>query len=92
MWDLVPFQSSTHVRCRANALLFFFFFTLDTGPRRSLSLKLSDTRVRPILARIASPVLLQAHSQLALLKMAQVRAIIWPCLFQVGSRAAHRLM
>jgi len=26
-------------------LLFFFFFTLVTGPRRSLSLKLSDTRV-----------------------------------------------
>jgi len=36
----------------ASALLFFFtelsllcFFTLVTGPRRSLSLKLSDTRV-----------------------------------------------
>jgi len=27
------------------ALLLFFFFTLVTGPRRSLSLKLSDTRV-----------------------------------------------
>ena len=26
-------------------LIFFFFFTLVTGPRRSLSLKLSDTRV-----------------------------------------------
>ena len=25
--------------------VFFFFFTLVTGPRRSLSLKLSDTRV-----------------------------------------------
>jgi len=25
--------------------LFFFFFTLVTGPRRSLSLKMSDTRV-----------------------------------------------
>jgi len=25
--------------------IFFFFFTLVTGPRRSLSLKLSDTRV-----------------------------------------------
>ena len=25
--------------------LFFFFFTLVTGPRRSLSLKLSDTKV-----------------------------------------------
>ena len=24
---------------------FFFFFTLATGPRKSLSLKLSDTRV-----------------------------------------------
>ena len=29
----------------ADKLLFFFFFTLVTGPRRSLSLKLSDTRV-----------------------------------------------
>ena len=27
------------------ACVFFFFFTLVTGPRRSLSLKLSDTRV-----------------------------------------------
>jgi len=27
------------------ALFFFFFFTLVTGPRRSLSLKLSDIRV-----------------------------------------------
>jgi len=26
-------------------VIFFFFFTLVTGPRRSLSLKLSDTRV-----------------------------------------------
>ena len=26
-------------------MLLFFFFTLVTGPRRSLSLKLSDTRV-----------------------------------------------
>jgi len=26
-------------------LFFFFFFTLVTGPRRSLSLRLSDTRV-----------------------------------------------
>ena len=26
-------------------IFFFFFFTLVTGPRRSLSLKLSDTRV-----------------------------------------------
>ena len=26
-------------------LVFFFFFTLVTGPRRSLSLRLSDTRV-----------------------------------------------
>jgi len=30
---------------RAVSLLFFFFFTLVTGPRRSLCLKLSDTRV-----------------------------------------------
>ena len=29
----------------AEYLIFFFFFTLVTGPRRSLSLKLSDTRV-----------------------------------------------
>ena len=28
-----------------DAVPFFFFFTLVTGPRRSLSLKLSDTRV-----------------------------------------------
>jgi hypothetical protein len=27
------------------AFFFFFFFTLVTGPRRSLSLKLSETRV-----------------------------------------------
>ena len=26
-------------------VVFFFFFTLVTGPRRSLSLKLSDTRI-----------------------------------------------
>jgi len=30
---------------RVGRLFFFFFFTLVTGPRRSLSLKLSDTRV-----------------------------------------------
>jgi len=30
-------------RCRA--YFFFFFFTLVTGPRRSLSLKLSDTKI-----------------------------------------------
>ena len=29
----------------AEILLFFFFFTLVTGPRRSLSLKLSETKV-----------------------------------------------
>ena len=36
-------------------LPFFFFFTLVTGPRRSLSLNLSDTRVYepPIRARFA---------------------------------------
>jgi hypothetical protein len=28
-----------------NKKILFFFFTLVTGPRRSLSLKLSDTRV-----------------------------------------------
>ena len=32
------------VGCRLG-IVFFFFFTLVTGPRRSLSLKLSDTRV-----------------------------------------------
>ena len=32
-------------RSRPESILFFFFFTLVTGPRRSLSLKLSDTRV-----------------------------------------------
>ena len=41
----------THVAFRAvmhsllHMFLFFFFFTLVTGPRRSLSLKLSDTKV-----------------------------------------------
>jgi len=30
---------------RAQDHFFFFFFTLVAGPRRSLSLKLSDTRV-----------------------------------------------
>ena len=30
---------------RSEGLIFFFFFTLVTGPRRSLSLKLSDTHV-----------------------------------------------
>ena len=29
----------------AGMQVFFFFFTLVTGPRRSLSLKLSDTQV-----------------------------------------------
>ena len=31
--------------CPRDLALLFFFFTLVTGPRRSLSLKLSDTRV-----------------------------------------------
>jgi len=31
---------------------FVFFFTLVTGPRRFLSLKLSDTRVRDLVAPI----------------------------------------
>jgi len=30
---------------RERGSFFFFFFTLVTGPRRSLSLKLSDTKV-----------------------------------------------
>ena len=36
---------------------FFFFFTLDTGPRRALRLKLSDTRVHEpeIRTRLGSP-------------------------------------
>ena len=36
---------------------FFFFFTLVTGPRRSVSLKLSDTRVYEpqIRARLGTP-------------------------------------
>ena len=29
----------------ADAFFFFLFFTLVTGPRRSLSLKMSDTKV-----------------------------------------------
>ena len=33
------------VEWRAPGSLFFFFFTLVTGPRKSLSLKLSDARV-----------------------------------------------
>jgi len=36
-----PANYAPFTRCR----VFFFFFTLVTGPRRSLSLKLSDTRV-----------------------------------------------
>ena len=41
-------------RCSIQCVFFcfFFFFTLVTGPRRSLSLKLSDTRVR-VSTRIA---------------------------------------
>jgi len=31
--------------CALSGQAFFFFFTLVTGPRRSLSLELSDTRV-----------------------------------------------
>ena len=34
---------------------FFFIFTLVTGPRRSLSLKLSDTRVYEPQIRVAVP-------------------------------------
>jgi len=36
---------------KAAAKVFFFFFTLVTGPRRSLSLKLSDTQVYAPLIR-----------------------------------------
>ena len=37
-------------------IFFFFFFTLVTGPRRSLNLKLSDTRVYEpqIIARLGT--------------------------------------
>jgi len=31
--------------CKRAQVFFFFFFTLVTGPRRSLSLELRDTRV-----------------------------------------------
>jgi len=57
--------------------IFFFFFTLVTGPRRSLSLKLSDTRelgghapdleaphVRP-LERVPGPSLLLSSLELS---------------------------
>ena len=40
--------------CRLHEQPFFFFFTLVTGPRRALSLKLSDTRVY-------EPEIFQAH-------------------------------
>ena len=39
---------------------FCFFFTLVTGPRRSLNLKLSDTRVcEPYLFQVAADLVLQ---------------------------------
>jgi len=42
--DLHELQARFHAQ-DSEAGLFFFFFTLVTGPRRSLSLELSDTRV-----------------------------------------------
>jgi len=51
---------AARTRCPLNPepLLSFFFFTLVTGPRRSLSLKLSGTRVYepPIRARCRAAV------------------------------------
>ena len=41
----MPLQCVSDVRRIPPALSVFFFFTLVTGPTRSLSLKLSDTRV-----------------------------------------------
>jgi len=54
-------------------LFFFFFFTLVTGPRRSLSLKLSDTRVfepyiRARLGNHNSPILFSSRSCLSAAK------------------------
>ena len=40
-----PGRLSSRNVCVESTCFFFFFFTLVTGPRRSLSLKLSDTRV-----------------------------------------------
>ena len=37
--------SKGRARCCGAAMRYFFFFTLVTGPRRSLSLKLTDARV-----------------------------------------------
>jgi len=44
---VLPGASTKHLCTRqcGRATIFFFFFTLVTGPRRSLSLTLSDTRV-----------------------------------------------
>jgi len=41
---------------------FFFFFTLVTGPRRSLSLKLSDTKVYEPQTRVMRPLCIQDGS------------------------------
>jgi len=44
--SLLPGRRGTRMKGAFwGTLLFFFFFTLVTGPRRSLSLKLIDTRV-----------------------------------------------
>ena len=42
-WTALLLATDSH-SCTAEDF-FFFFFTLVTGPRRSLSLKLSETRV-----------------------------------------------
>ena len=54
------FTPSNTLAWRVAEFLFFLFLTLLTGPRRSLSLKLSDIRVHesPIRAR---PTLIQGH-------------------------------
>ena len=44
MW-VVVLRQIPFVRVESVRGFFFFFFTLITGPRRSLSLKLSDKRV-----------------------------------------------
>jgi len=43
VWDMLSNLEAVRNPCTCN--FFFFFFTLVTGPRRSLSLKLSDARV-----------------------------------------------
>jgi len=51
--DLVPGNRAWDMRTMLPREVLFFFFTLVTGPRRSLSLTLSDTRVK-IRARLGT--------------------------------------